>query len=288
LAGNALTPEAITRIFEAKNRPSFDPLIVHLPSMNKVEEYVTGFPDWAQQLAHAFWPGPLTLLLPKKEIIPDLVTSGSHLVGLRVPQHPLALELLRSLPFPLAAPSANPFGYVSPTTAQHVADQMGNKIAYILDGGSCRVGVESTIVGLKEGKPAVFRTGGIPIETLEELLGFPLEVLPSSSKPSAPGMLESHYAPRKPLFIGQIPTLLSLHKEKKTGVISFYEDYSSFAQKTFILSPNKNLAEAASQLFASLREMDKQDVEIILSELLPEEGLGRAINDRLRRAAVPH
>jgi L-threonylcarbamoyladenylate synthase len=286
LAGNALGPETVAQIFEAKNRPTFDPLIVHTYSIEQATHYVKEFPNWAQTLASACWPGPLTLLLPKNETIPDLVTSGSDLVGIRVPNHPLTLSLLRSLSFPLAAPSANPFGYVSPTTAHHVEDQMGSTIPYILDGGNCEVGVESTIVGLKEGKPAVFRTGGVPLETIEKLLGTGLAVLPSSSKPSAPGMLESHYSPKIPLLLGDIPTLMAQQVGKKIGIISFYRDYASFANKTFILSPSQNLKEAASRLFASLREMDKQEIDVILSEPFPEEGLGRAINDRLRRAAV--
>ncbi|MBC7390948.1 MAG: threonylcarbamoyl-AMP synthase [Opitutaceae bacterium] len=286
LAGNALVAETVAKIFEAKNRPSFDPLIVHTHSIDSARNYVLEFPDWALKLAEKFWPGPLTLLLPKQRNIPDIVTNGSELVGIRIPNHQLTLELLKSLPFPLAAPSANPFGYISPTSAQHVADQLENKISYILDGGNCTVGLESTIVGLKNGKPAIFRSGGIPAEIINELLGFEIEVLLSSSNPQAPGMLENHYSPGKPLFVGNLDELINYHTGKKIGIISFYVNYSAQVNKSLVLSPKGDLTEAAAGLFASLREMDKSKIEIILTEKFPEIGIGRAINDRLHRAAT--
>ena len=160
LAGNALYPKAIASIFEIKNRPRFDPLIVHASSVERLSQYANAFPEAARRLADQFMPGPLTLLLDKAAIIPDLVTAGSPRVALRVPNHPLTLSLLQQLDFPLAAPSANPFGYISPTTAQHVADQLGSQIPYILDGGPCQVGVESTIVGFEDGQAVVYRKGG--------------------------------------------------------------------------------------------------------------------------------
>jgi L-threonylcarbamoyladenylate synthase len=286
LAGNALSTEAVVKIFEAKNRPFFDPLIVHTHSLESAKQYVNQFPDWAEKLASKFWPGPLTLLLPRHNSIPDIVTNGSDLVAIRVPNHPVALELLRSLPFPLAAPSANPFGYVSPTTAQHVRQQLGDKIAYVLDGGACEVGLESTIVGMQNGVPTVFRTGGISVEEIEATLGQTVGVLQSSSQPKAPGMLESHYAPLKPLLVGDIQTLISENAHKKVGVISFSTSWESAVHKNIILSPRERLNEAAQRLFAALREMDQSEVDIILTEVFPEEGLGRAINDRLRRASV--
>ena len=286
LAGNALVAETVAKIFEAKNRPSFDPLIVHTDSIESARKYVSEFPDWALILSEKFWPGPLTLLLPKKNIIPDIVTNGSDLVGIRVPNHPLTLTLLQSLPFPLAAPSANPFGYISPTSAQHVADQLENKISYILDGGNCTVGLESTIVGSKNGKAAIFRSGGIPAEKIGELMGFEIEILMSSSNPQAPGMLENHYAPGKPLFVGNLADLINYYSGKKIGVISFHHNYLPQVNKCLVLSSEGDLTKAASGLFAALREMDKSEVEIILTEKFPETGLGRAINDRLQRAAT--
>jgi len=293
LAGNAFSVKAVSGIFEAKNRPSFDPLIVHVADKNSIKEVVQNIPKELNTLSRHFMPGPLTLLLPKNEKISDLVTAGSPLVAIRIPQHPLAKALLQRLSFPLCAPSANPFGYISPTHAEHVEAQLGEKIPYILDGGACEVGVESTIVGMEEGKVTIFRKGGIPVEALEALVG-PVQVKThSSSNPKAPGMLKSHYAPQKPFVIGDIPLLLQKYnqttseKEKKVGVLSFKQTYSNISaayQRT--LSPMGDLREAAQNLFAAMRYLDEIDVDVIIAELLPEEGLGRAMNDRLKRAAV--
>src|SRR5260221_6332098 len=171
LAGNALNIDAATKIFAAKNRPYFDPLIVHVSNFQSVEEYAEKIPSKAIELMKRFWPGPLTVLLSKKNNIPDLVTSGLDRVGLRCPDHPMTLELLRSLTFPLAAPSANPFGYVSPTNPRHVNDQLGNEIEYILDGGECKVGIESTIVGFENDMPIIHRLGGLRVEGIESVTG---------------------------------------------------------------------------------------------------------------------
>lgn len=287
LAGNALSDHAIAQIFAVKNRPTFDPLIVHTSSLERLKSFVLDFPKNAAILAEAFLPGPLTLLLPKKDLIPDLVTAGSPLVALRIPQHPLTLELLQQLDFPLAAPSANPFGYISPTTAQHVAEQLGDKIPYILDGGACAVGLESTIVGFDNQEVIVYRKGGIPIEAIEKLVGR-VEVQPhSSSNPQAPGMLQSHYAPRVPLLLGDIETLLEKYQGKKIGIIAFQNHPITLSPHHLItLSPIGDYNEAARNLFAAMRYLDSLDLDLILAELLPEENLGRAINDRLRRAAV--
>jgi L-threonylcarbamoyladenylate synthase len=285
LAANALNEKAVLEIFKAKNRPHFDPLIVHVAGIAQAETLATSFPDNAKALAQKFWPGPLTLLLPKKEIVPDLVTSGLDTVGLRCPDHTLTLELLKSLPFPLAAPSANPFGYVSPTTAQHVNEQLGDKVAYILDGGECRVGIESTIIGF-ENTPTVYRLGGLALEILEPITG-PLHVqLHSSSNPHAPGQLQSHYAPLKKIVLGTRKQLLA-HTTSNAGAIVFQNILANIPVTNQItLSPSGNLEEAAQHLFAALRELDKTDINLILAELVPESGLGRAINDRLRRAAA--
>ena len=171
LAANALNPIAVAKIFEAKERPTFDPLIVHTHSLQEVYKFVTNIHPALLKLAEAFWPGPLTLLLPKKEIIPSLVTSGLDRVGVRVPNHSLTLDLLSQLNFPLAAPSANPFGYISPTTAMHVEKQLGTKIPYILDGGSCEVGLESTIVGEENGEIIIYRLGGLSVDEIETIVG---------------------------------------------------------------------------------------------------------------------
>jgi L-threonylcarbamoyladenylate synthase len=284
LAGNAMNESAILEIFKAKNRPKFDPLIAHVASMEVARDIVEYIPTLLEQIMDAIWPGPLTVLLNKKPSVPELLTSGSPRVAVRMPQHPLALSLLEQLDFPLAAPSANPFGYVSPTSARHVDDQLGGKIEYILDGGQCQVGVESTIIGMEYDQLTVYRLGGIPIETLEAF-GKVTVKLNQSSNPQAPGMLKSHYAPTIPLVIGDIPSLIQSSQRHELGVISFRKHYDH-VKKCIQLSPTGSLDEAATRLFDALREMDQQGVTTIITEWFPEKGLGRAINDRLRRAAT--
>lgn len=287
LAANALDGQAVAAIFAAKNRPTFDPLIVHVKSLEAAKEYVTHMPDMARQLAEAFWPGPLTLLLPKKAIIPDLVTSGLPTVAVRVPRHPLTLELLQSLDFPLAVPSANPFGYISPTTAQHVEQQLGDKITYILDGGECRVGIESTIVSLNSETPKVLRLGGLRLEDIESIIGKVETSLHSSSDPLAPGMLKSHYAPRKRLYLFGKKEFVEEDIEPNIGYL-FYKKINSLSCEAncLYLSENGDLNEAAQNFFGYLRKLDASSVNEIRAELLPEIDIGRAINDRLRRAAA--
>lgn len=287
LAGNALHDDIVVKIFKAKNRPAFDPLICHTDSIDKMAQFVEYIPSEVKTLANAFWPGPLTVLLKKKPIIPSLTTSGLDEVAFRIPNHPLTLELLSALDFPLAAPSANPFGYISPTTAKHVQDQLGNEINYILDGGECEVGIESTIIGFPAGEPTVYRLGGKQVEEIEALIG-PVKInLNQSSNPSAPGMLKSHYAPKKPVHVGNISELLELHEGKRIGVISFVDHYDAISDEhQRVLSQNGELNEAARNLFSALRQLDSMSIEIILSEPFPNEGLGRAINDRLNRASA--
>lgn len=287
LAGNALDTDAVVSIFEAKGRPRFDPLIVHVPSWDRAQQFLREAPPNADVLAKHFWPGPLTLLLPKKPVIPDIVTSGLDRVGLRCPDHPLTRELLAQLAFPLAAPSANAFGYVSPTTADHVKHQLGRKIPYILDGGPCRVGIESTIVGWEDGKPVIYRLGGISVEQIESLIG-PVSVRShSSSQPQAPGQLEKHYAPAKPFYLGDIDQLIKKHNLSRPGVLSFRTKNNQYAN-SFVLSASGDLHEAARNLFGMLRALDQLEVDGVVAEEVPDKGLGRAINDRLRRAAAQH
>jgi L-threonylcarbamoyladenylate synthase len=287
LAGNALNLQAVTRIFETKNRPTFDPLIVHSCSIEKIRHFVREIPPAGLKLAQKFWPGPLTLLLPKTDVVPDLVTSGLDTVAVRVPAHPLTRQLLNQLEFPLAAPSANPFGYVSPTQAVHVQAQLGDKIPYILDGGPCTVGIESTIVGFQEGTSVIYRLGGIAVEDIEKVVGRVVIMAHSSSNPKAPGMLKSHYAPLKPVHTGGLPELLSRHTPKHIGVLAFqHTDDRIPAQNQFILSSTGSTAEAAQRLFAGMRYLDSLPVDIIFAQLLPEKELGRAVNDRIRRAAA--
>ncbi|MCE7039516.1 L-threonylcarbamoyladenylate synthase [Dyadobacter sp. CY312] len=284
LAGNALSEKSVLSIFETKNRPSFDPLIVHTDSAEKLSDFVFDFEGPAKELAAAFWPGPLTLLLPKRDVIPDLVTSGLDHVAVRIPDHALTLELLCQLEFPLAAPSANPFGYISPTKASHVEAQLGEKIPYILDGGECKVGIESTIVGFVDGVPTIYRLGGLSVEDIENVVG-KVNVLPhSSSNPQAPGMLKSHYAPRKPFFLKSREELENAGDD--IAVMVFQKPLNKFRHHQKVLSAAGDVKEAAHNLFTFLRELDLLPVSEIWTEYVPAKGLGLAINDRLRRAAA--
>lgn len=289
LAGNALDVKAVSSIFETKNRPSFDPLILHVASLEQVKPFVSSFPEKLKRLAEAFWPGPLTVLLPRNASVPDLVTSGLDRVAVRVPNHRLTLELLAQLDFPLAAPSANPFGYISPTQAAHVDAQLGSQIPYILDGGVCAVGLESTIVGMEGEQVVIYRLGGLELSKIESLVGPVTVQVHSSSNPSAPGQLASHYAPRKPFLVGDLNELVPkfTHEGKAFGVLSFSTHFPMLSSDSqFVLSPSEDLQEAAQRLFMGMRLLDESDASLILAEFVPEIGLGRAINDRLKRAAA--
>lgn len=288
LAGNALNEDAVLKIFATKNRPSFDPLIMHSNSIEKLERWVKPIPTSLKNMAEYFWPGPLTILIPKQEIVPDIVTSGLENVAVRIPNHGLTLSLLEQLDFPLAAPSANPFGYISPTSAQHVNDQLGNQIPYILDGGACEVGVESTIIQWVNNKIEVLRLGGLSLEQIEDYTQLKVNLhLNQSSNPAAPGMLKSHYAPRKPLYIGNIEELIQQYKHLKVGVLSFQKAYAEVAV-CYQLSKEGSDIEASKNLFHHMRSLDQANIDIIVTEYIPYSGLGRAVNDRLKRASVQH
>jgi L-threonylcarbamoyladenylate synthase len=289
LAANALDPEAVLRIFQVKGRPTFNPLIVHVHDANQFSLYANEVPDVIKLLAEHFCPGPLTFVLPKKSIIPDLVTGGGNTVALRVPGHPLTLQLLKSLDFPLAAPSANPFGYISPVTAVHVQEQLDGKVAYILDGGPSMIGVESTVVMMRDENLVVLRVGGVSVESLREVYPHVVVEINQSSNPKSPGQLKSHYAPRIPLKLGVIDQLLVEHSDKKMAVLSFKNTFSHAAITALeVLSAEGSDTEAARNLFAALRRLDQTNADIIIAEKLPDKGLGMAINDRLERAAAAH
>lgn len=288
LAGNALNGEVVAKIFEAKNRPSFDPLIVHVSSIEQARTFVEEIPSQAEALAAKHWPGPLTILLKRKSIIPDLVTSGLDTVAIRVPAHELTQNLLRLLDFPLAAPSANPFGYVSPTTAEHVNQQLGDQLDYILDGGPCIVGIESTIVSFESDTPRVLRLGGLSIEAIEAVIGRVEVNLHSSSKPDAPGMLKSHYAPNTQIMLAE-----DFHPERigdtsRIGALVFNDYIEGLdLENQFVLSKSGNMNEAARRLFTGLRILDqREDIDTIVTAFVPNQGLGRAINDRIKRATA--
>ncbi|MGH7739166.1 MAG: L-threonylcarbamoyladenylate synthase [bacterium] len=284
LGADATNALAVARIFEAKNRPQFDPLIVHVADLRQAEILSTRFPKAAFQLAEKFWPGPLTLVLPKSRVIPDLVTSSLPSVALRVPQHPLALDLIRESGRPIAAPSANPFGGISPTTAQHVRESLGEKVDLILDGGPCRVGVESTVVSFTTEVPTLLRPGGLSLEEIEAVIGKIQIISGQDGLPQAPGQLDQHYAPRTPLslqthFSGGAP-------DQKIGLLTLLapKDASLFTAVE-VLSAQADLKEAAAHLFAALRRLDDRGLDRIIALPVPDQGLGRAINDRLKRAS---
>ncbi len=299
LAANGLDPNAISQIFEIKNRPFFDPLILHVASIQQAMEFTHSWSEEAKQLAAAFWPGPLTLVLPKNNLVPDLVTSGNPTVAVRIPNHSIALELLQQLDFPLAAPSANPFGYVSPTTAMHVFDQLGDKVPYILDGGPCMRGLESTIVAcLPNQQPKILRLGSISVHEISMVIGEIDESLTQNSNPSAPGQLDQHYSPYCKLEAlenlifaqTQLPTTAkkAILLFSKTKIQNQLVDIDNFTPKIdkFYLSENGDTNQAAQQLFSMLRQFDALKYTHVWFEWAPETGLGRAINDRLRRAAA--
>ncbi len=292
LAGNAFSPASILSIFEKKKRPSFDPLIAHIDSIDKVKKCVQKIPNQTRYLMEKFWPGPLTIVLPKSDLIPDEMTSGLDTVAVRMPNHPLTLRLLSQLDFPLAAPSANPFGYISPTNAQHVKDQLDNEVDYILDGGECQIGVESTIIGFENKKVTIFRQGKITKEDIERCLGQQVQVqvnVNNSSNPQAPGMLKSHYAPKCQLIMGNIKELAHKYQDKKIGIISFKGELGLDLKKGSVhmmLSPKGYVEEAARQLFSILRKLDQENLDLIIGEYIPDKGIGKAVNDRLRRAAA--
>ena len=287
LGADAFNPLAVARIFEVKRRPYFDPLIVHVSDPADLKKLVTKIPSNAKKLMERFWPGPLTVVLLKKEEVPDIVNAGLPTVAIRMPKHPMALSLIEQADCPIAAPSANPFGYLSPTTAEHVRDQLGDQIDFILDGGPCEVGVESTIISFSGRKPRLLRPGGVPLEEIESIIGT-VEVNPiEEGRPSAPGMLPRHYAPRTPIILDWEDKKFDSNKGKKIGLLAFQEPKRSLKfHHVEILSKKGDFREAAANLFAAIRRLDSLHLDLILAETVPEVGLGRAIMDRLRRAST--
>ena len=284
LAANALEPEAIVKIFEAKQRPFFNPLILHVASIKEISKYAE-LNSLSEKLAQLFMPGPLTLLLPKKEIVPDIVTSGSNKVAIRVPQHTITQNLLTKINFPIAAPSANPFGYVSPVTAEHVKAGLDGKISYILDGGDCSVGIESTIIEVDEDQIILHRVGGLPIEQIEEAIGKKIMKKNPSKQPITSGQLKSHYATTTDLIHGNLEELIKQYKTKNAAIISLNKYFINIKKENqFILSAVGDLNVAAQNLFKVMRDLDNLHFDIILADIFPNEGLGVAINDRLHRA----
>jgi L-threonylcarbamoyladenylate synthase len=286
LAGNIYSDKAIRKIFEVKKRPFFNPLIVHLHSIDQLAEIVSEFPAKAKLLADAFWPGPLTLILKKNTTIPDLITAGKDTVAVRIPNHLVALKLLKELSFPLAAPSANPFNRISPTSALHVESYFKNSIQMVLDGGECKNGLESTIIGFENNEPILYRLGAISIEEIENIVGR-IDVKNKKEKtPNAPGMLAKHYSPKtKTYLVNDVEEFISGHVDKTIGLVSFTVNIiASNVKHTEILSKPGDLKEAASNLYSALHILDNLNLDLIVAQRFPDFGLGKSINDRLERA----
>jgi L-threonylcarbamoyladenylate synthase len=284
LGADATSEQAVARIFAAKGRPHFNPLIVHVLDAGQARELVR-WPDIAETLAAQFWPGPLTLVLPRAENSPValLATAGLATVAVRAPAHAMALDLIRAAGRPIAAPSANPSGAVSPTRAEHVRESLGDKVSLILDGGPCSVGLESTVLDLTAPTPTLLRPGGATREAIERVIG-PIalsDAIPQGDAArSSPGQLESHYAPARPL------RLQASRVAADEALLAFGPTPPAGARRTLNLSPTGDLTEAAANLFGHLRDLDRPDIAGIAAMPIPERGLGLAINDRLRRAAA--
>ena len=286
LAGNIFSDIALKKIFELKNRPFNNPLIVHIKSIESLKEIAFEIPESALKLAHHFWPGPLTLVLKKQPHISDLVTAGKDTVAIRMPNHQRTLELLQQLDFPLAAPSANPFGSISPTSSKHVLDYFNDKLEVILEGGNCENGIESTIIGFEENQVILYRHGSISVEEIEEVVG---EITVNSKNdidPKAPGMFSRHYAPKTDTYLtNNVNELIKSFPNQKIGLLLFQKEIKNpLIKYQEILSLKGDLQEAAKNLYAAMHRLDDKEIDIIIAEILPEKGIGKSINDRLKRA----
>ncbi len=288
LAGNAFDDQAIQKIYTVKGRPSNNPLIVHIADVAEMDAVAQDIPEIARRLADAFWPGPLTLVLPKRAHVPASVTAGLPTVGLRVPDHALTRALLQALPFPLAAPSANPFGYISPTTAAHVQRQLGDKIPYILDGGPCKAGIESTIVGFEDGMAVIYRLGAIAPDAILRVVAELRMHAGDAAKPLSPGMLPYHYSPQTAfVLVDDIAQALPDFDPSTTGTLSLDKHFPTIpAAHQFQLSREGDLTAAAANLYQWMHRLDALGLQTILAERMPSIGLGLSINDRLKRAAA--
>ena len=287
LAADALDLIAVTKIFEAKERPQFDPLIVHLPNRDWLDRVAAVRDDEQQligKLTDGFWPGPFTIVLPKRELIPDIVTAGLDTVAVRISSHPVFAQIIGAFGKPLAAPSANRFGRVSPTTAEHVCDELDGRIPLIVDGGPTAHGIESTIVSVADGRVQILRRGPV---TTEQLSKFgKIDIVGPIEKVSVPGQLPTHYAPRTPLRLIEDVGAFSPEENQRVGLLAWN---SAGSEKDFAvvrcLSERQDFRQAAANLFCYLRELDQSDLDLIVAERVPLRGLGAAIMDRLQRAA---
>jgi L-threonylcarbamoyladenylate synthase len=299
LGANAFDEVAVARVFEAKARPTFDPLIIHIARIEDIGLVAREVPESARSLARALWPGPLTMILPKKSEVPDIVTAGLPTVAVRFPEHPVARRIIELAGVPVAAPSANPFGYISPTTAAHVIDMLQDRVDFVVDGGPCDVGVESTVIDMTGARPVLLRPGGMALEAIEAVIG-PVVIPPRTPHSvghalSSPGQTLSHYAPSTPLYLfeeGSLPDAARSMGIARPSVALVYtparareiEAHHLF-DAVEVLAPDGDLREAAARLFSILHEFDAGQFRAIYAERVPEAGLGRAINDRLYRAS---
>jgi len=287
LAGSAFNEHAIDKIFQLKNRPTCNPLILHTHSIEEVLKFVQYIPPAAMKLAEAFWPGPLTLLLPKKSIIPHSVTSGSHLVAVRIPNHAVTLSLLQQLDFPLVAPSANPYTRISPTNSKMVYDYFGEELPIILEGDTCSKGIESTIVGFQENTPVIYRQGAISVDAIEFIVGKSKVQATKNEKITTPGMSAMHYAPRTKFYIVEnIVNFIHENQGLKIGALTLGKLDINQPNTTIInLSIAADLEEASTNLYKSMYELDGMGLDCIIIELFPEIGIGKSLNDRISRAS---
>ena len=290
LGADAGNPHAIAKIFAAKGRPADHPLIVHLPDASHLERWAIDIPEAARKLAAAFWPGPLTLILKRHPSVPDAVTGGQDTVGLRVPNHPLALQLLREFDGGVAAPSANRFGHVSPTTAAHVREELGDAVAMILDGGPCAVGIESTILDLSGSEPRILRPGMLDAAAIGAVLGYRPEFGGAQNAPRVSGSLEAHYAPRTPLQLVAVAELAEATRQALGAgrrVVALAAQPVGLSHENLVWCPaSADPAQFAHDLYARLRELDAMGCDLLLVAAPPVDEAWRAVTDRLRRAAA--
>lgn len=286
LGADVFNPEAIAMIFKLKGRPLFNPLIAHITDLKMLDRLTADVSDTARKLMEKFWPGPLTLVFPKKDSVPDIVTGGNPTVAVRMPAHPMALELIKKADTPIAAPSANAFGKTSPTTAVHVIEQLGDRGYKIIDGGASRVGVESTVLSLVHERPVLLRPGGLSAENIEEVIGkIEIQKEPKLKNLESPGLLASHYSPHTPFILADGEP--QDNDDPETGLLLFKTEAVRSTGPVEVLSKSGSADEAAVNLYAAMRRLDKLGLKQIIAYRLPEQGLGKAVNDRISKAATP-
>ena len=285
LACNALNEEAVSKVFKIKKRPKNDPLICHTDSIKKIKNFVINFPKDAETIGEKFWPGPITILLKKNNLIPDITTSNSDYVAFRIPDNKFTLNILKELDFPLAAPSANKFEYISPTHPDHVnLNFKEGEIDYILDDGNCSIGIESTIVSFENNELIIHRLGGVTYEEIKKNIG---RCSIKESKKNMPGQFKKHYSPNKKVYVGKINQLYKEFKNNKIGILCFDKKYDFIDEKyQILLTENSSLEEASKNFYSSLYTLDSlNDIDLILTSYLPNSSIGRSINDRIRKCS---